>query len=233
MRIGHQIVESLTIATVPILFTVCFTRLSTEFSYPDILRRPPSEILVRFQANSATLLPLWWGMMLAALVFIPANGLVLEKLRANLSDSQLRLATGFGVLAGLVQALGLSRWIFIVPEIATRYAAAAAESPTRSHFEGTFLVFHQWLGAGVGEWMGYLFTSAWTLIVAKGLWPRSRFLSFLGATSALGIATGLLEPFGTPYVSIVNAIAYTVWSIWILVIAFVLPMSLRPIQEPK
>lgn len=43
----------------PLVFNLCFSLLARRFDYPDILRRPTSEVLARFRAGGASLLLLW------------------------------------------------------------------------------------------------------------------------------------------------------------------------------
>lgn len=199
------------IAAVPIVFTIAFSLLGSRFDYPNILRAPSADILVRFASNQAALLPLWWLMLASALLFIPISHVI-----GKLSGAT-ELAGIFGALAGIVQALGLSRWLFIVPELARQYQESSA---TRAQTVQLFELFHRWLGVGIGEWFGYLFTGLWTLLIAHALWEKSRPLAIIGLGSGLGILVGLLEVFNLPAAGAVNAVAYLVWSLWLIAIAF-------------
>ncbi len=73
------------------------------------------------------------------------------------------LSIAVGVVAALVQGLGLVRWPFAVPELARRYVAAP-DGPdgdaTRGTVEVVFATLHRLLGVGVGEHLGYLFTGS-------------------------------------------------------------------------
>lgn len=40
--------------------------------------------------------------------------------------------------------------------------------------------------------------------------------ALIGAASALGIAAGLLEPMGVPIGGVINAVAYSAWSLWLV-----------------
>src|SRR5438105_14240757 len=44
----------------PLWFNTTFTLLGNRFDYPDILRRPTTEILERFRAGGSSLILLWW-----------------------------------------------------------------------------------------------------------------------------------------------------------------------------
>jgi hypothetical protein len=39
---------------------------------------------------------------------------------------------------------------------------------------------------------------------------------------AVGVATGLLEPAGVPFVGAINAISYLAWALWLIVVGVVL-----------
>src|SRR5262245_12539543 len=100
---------------VPIVFNVAYGLLAWRFSYPGILREPTDVILTRFRAGGTGLVLLWWLLALSALAFIAIPILASNYLfPAPLSQAIVVI----GVLAGLVQALGLLRWVFLVPHLA-------------------------------------------------------------------------------------------------------------------
>jgi hypothetical protein len=75
------------------------------------------------------------------------------------------LALVVGVLAGLVQVLGLLRWVYLVPALARVHADPEASDSTRAAVDVTFRAFHQYLGVRVGEHLGYFLTGAWSVLV--------------------------------------------------------------------
>ena len=64
----------------PLAFNLCFFLLGRSFDYPDILRRPTSEVLDRFRAGGARLLLLWWIFALTAVLLAPAAVLLASAL---------------------------------------------------------------------------------------------------------------------------------------------------------
>ena len=76
-----------------------------------------------------------------------------------------------GSAAALVQALGLVRWPFAVPELARRYVAAdgpdaaATRRADRGHLRDPPSAARR----GIGEHLGYLLTGVWTLLVAASI----------------------------------------------------------------
>jgi hypothetical protein len=198
---------------VPAAFMAFFTALQMRFDYPDILRRPAAEVLTRFAANEGSLVPLWYGMFASALLFIPLS-LTIAALHRGSRLGTMSLAA-IGVLAGLVQAVGLARWVFVVPMLASRFTATTAPQDHAS-IAVVFDTLNQLLGVGIGEHMGYIFTAAWTLLVAWTMRVVRPIAALIGAASALGIAAGLLEPMGVPIGGVINAVAYSAWSLWLV-----------------
>jgi hypothetical protein len=101
----------------PLAFNAFFFLLGRAFDYPDILRRPTDEILSRFQAGGVNLELLWYGFMLTAVLLIPL-AVLLRQVLARDGLEIVPVAATIGVLAGVVQFLGLARWPFLVPELA-------------------------------------------------------------------------------------------------------------------
>jgi Domain of unknown function (DUF4386) len=95
----------------PLWFNANFALLGKRFEYPDILRRPTSEVLERFRAGGSSLILLWWTFMLSGLLLIAGAVLLGQVLGFG---GIVPLATAIGVLAGLVQMLGLVRWVYVV-----------------------------------------------------------------------------------------------------------------------
>ena len=203
---------------VPVVFMAAFTGLQMSFSYPDVLRLPAAEILDRFQAGGGGLLAIWYVFMAAALAFIPLavlSGLWLQP-RYKVAAA---FAATFGILAGLVQGLGLLRWVVLVPSLAADHAATPANAAVT---EAVFQAFHLYAGAGIGEHFGYLFTALWTVAIVTALWSERRWFAVIGAILALGIAAGMAEPFGLAAAGAINAISYTIWAVWLIALGVML-----------
>lgn len=115
------------------------------------------------------------------------------------------LSVQVGVLAGLVQVIGLLRWPFAVPALVDADPAV-------------FAVLHSYLGTGLGETLGYLLTGAWTLLVLVAL-RGPRWFGALGAVSAVAILAGLLVPLDVPGTDLANFVGYLLWSAWMVCLA--------------
>ncbi|HEX7347789.1 MAG TPA: DUF4386 domain-containing protein [Candidatus Limnocylindrales bacterium] len=227
---GRQLTAVIAIA-VPIVFNVAFFELGRTFDYPSILRRPPDEILRRFAAGGAGLLLRWHLLFLSALAMLPLAVLLSVALGAGPVLTPLTIVVG--VVAALVQAVGLARWPFAVPELARRYVAAdgAGGEATRRSVEVVFAVLHRYLGVGIGEHLGYFATGIWTMLVAASIVQGTvlpGWLAIAGLVIGVALLVGTLEfvgpnePDGWELAGTVVPIAYIAWSIWLIAIGVLL-----------
>src|SRR5687767_8574908 len=115
----------LVLIALPIAFNLFFVLLGRTFGYPDILRQPTAELLHRFQAGGTTLRLIWHGFALTAVGLAPAAVLVGQVLSAD-DLAIVPVATTLGVVAAVVQFLGLIRWPYLVPYLARTYNDPAA-----------------------------------------------------------------------------------------------------------
>ncbi|NMC79433.1 MAG: DUF4386 domain-containing protein [Chloroflexi bacterium] len=226
MKANRYVIGTLLVIT-PLLFMGAFTLLQINFEYPDILRQPASYVLEHFAAGGRGLVANWYAMLFSALLFIPIAVLLQPYLNYE-GAWYLPLATVFGVMAGAVQMLGFLRWPFLVPALAAAYRDPAASEAARAATLVTFQAFNQYAGVGVGEHLGYLFTTLWSVLAgwamgASGRFPR--WLGMAGILAAVGIGFGLLEPAGVAWAGLVNAMAYVLWALWMLVVGLFLLRS--------
>jgi hypothetical protein len=214
----------------PLAFNAFFILLGGRFDYPDILRRPTGEILGRFQAGGVTLKLLWYGFMLTAVLLVPL-AVLLGQVVARDGLEIVPVATTIGVLAGVVQFLGLARWPFLVPALARAYADPAATEATREATTIAFESFHRYLGIGIGECLGYLLTGAWTVLIAVAMLQSSAFDAWLawpgiviGASLILGSLefVGRFEEQGWKLAGVIVPVAYVAWSLWLVLAGLVL-----------
>ena len=177
---------------VPIAFNVTFFLLQSAFEYPDILRKPTDYILRRFKEGGAPLRRLWYAFTFSAILFTPVPIVVQQVFQPN-APWFLVVGTTIGVLAGVVQFLGLIRWPFLVPSLADTYTNSESTQATRDSVEVVFQAFHRYAGVAIGEHLGYIFTSTWTIllcisIIATGL--VNPLIGWLGIVPAIGVLMG-------------------------------------------
>ena len=202
----------------PVAFNTFFTLLTVTFEYPDILREPAGYVLRSFDAGGSALITIWYGFMLTAVLFVPLAVMV-HKVLTREDTPYMAVATAFGIVAGVVQFLGLVRWPFLVPYLADTYLDPASSEATRESVAVVFEAFNHYAGVGVGENLGYLFTGLWTALVALAMFgsplPFRRWLALLGVVSAAGVLVGTLEPVGFEPAADIVVVGYILWSIWL------------------
>ena len=212
----------------PLWFNATFAILGKRFDYPDILRRPTSEILERFRAGGSSLILLWWAFMLSGLLLIVGAVLLGQVLGF---EGVVLVAVTIGVLAGLVQMLGLLRWVYLVPALARAYADPCPRSRAAEIQAAVFRALHQYLGVGVGEHLGYLFTGLWSVLIGVGVIQGvalPTWLGWPGVVIGVGLVIGSAEFLGPNeergwgLAGAAIPILYVAWSIWLLAMGIAL-----------
>jgi hypothetical protein len=178
-----------------IAFNVPYSILASTFDYPAILRRPAGEILMRFKAGGGSLILTWHAFALAALLFVPLA--VAVSLRGDRLTRAPALTVGAaiaGSLAGLAQAIGLSRWVFVVPALARSYSAPEASDATRLAAENTLNLINLYGGVAIGEHIGQLLTAMFVVMLSLlQLREANRITAVIGLITAAGIGVGTNE----------------------------------------
>lgn len=208
----------------PIAFNAAFAALAAKFDYPDILRRPTEEILERFRRGGSSLVLLWWGFAMTAVLLGPL-AVLLSGALSGADSVLLTLGTAVGVLAAIVQFLGLIRWPFLVPYLARTIAEPDASPARKEAIDVVFQSFNRYLGVAVGEHLGFLLTGAWSILVGIAITQSTVVVPWLGI---VGIVVGAVlalcslefvgpfEKTGWKLAAALTPITYIVWSLWLL-----------------
>ena len=218
-------VAGVMLVALPIAFNAAFAALAATFDYPDILRRPTHEVLARFRAGGTKLVLWWWIFALTAAALAPL-AVLLARTLDGASDTLRAVAATIGVLAALVQFLGLIRWPFLVPYLARVDAEPDASPARREAIDIVFRAFNRYLGVAVGEHLGYLLTGAWSILVGFAFTQTTVVPSWLGIP---GVVVGALlvlcslefvgpaERTGWRLAGTLTPITYIAWSLWLIV----------------
>ena len=208
----------------PVAFNAAFAALGRLFDYPNILRRPTEEILEKFRAGGSTLVLLWWAFAMTAVLLAPLAALLPGSL-AGADPVLLRIGTVTGVLAALLQFLGLVRWPFLVPYLARAVVDSEATPARKEAVDVVFQAFNRYLGVAVGEHLGYLFTGSWTILTGAAVLQTDAVPGWLGAIGILVGAilaacslefVGPFERNGWKAAAAVTPFAYIAWSLWLV-----------------
>lgn len=217
-------VAGVLLLALPVAFNVGFGLLAARFDYPDILRRPTHEVLARFREGGTKLLLWWWIFALSAAALAPLAVLVARSLD-DASETLLVLGATVGVLAALVQLLGLIRWPFLVPHLARVDADPDASPAQREAVDIVFQSFNRYLGVAVGEHLGYLLTGAWTVLVGIAFMQTTVAPGWLGIPGIVigGVLAlcslefvGPAERDGWKLAATLTPITYIAWSAWLV-----------------
>jgi hypothetical protein len=223
-------IAGLLLIAVPLAFNTAFALLAARFDYPDILRQPTADVLSKFRAGGTALVLTWWAFALTALLMVPLV-VVLAGAINDADPTLLAVATTVGVLAALVQFLGLVRWPFVVPYLARSDADPDASAARREAVDVVFQSFNRYLGVAVGEHLGYALTGAWTTLIGVALTQTSAVASWVGVP---GIVIGPIlmlcslefvgshEPGGWKLAELLTPFTYIAWSLWLVVIGVAL-----------
>lgn len=211
----------------PIAFMVTFFALRRTFEYPGILRKPTDYILKRFAEGGSRLVVLWYAFAMSVVLIIPMAlffQLVFVEQHRYLAIS----AAVVGALSGLVQAVGLLRWVFLVPDLAKQYNADTTTPTTRETVVVVFHAFHRYAGVAIGEHLGSLLIGVWTILISSMMFSTPIFrapLAITGIISALTILAGLFEPTNWKPSAAINTLGYIVWSLWLLISGVILILA--------
>ena len=176
-------------------FNAPFAILAATFDYPDVLRRPAGEALDLFAAGGAPLILTWHAFALTALALAPV-AIALSLTPARIA-SKPALAVGaaiVGALAALAQAIGLWRWVFVVPGLARVHGDAASTHEAKIAAERTFELINQYGGVAIGEHLGQMLTALFVILLSTLQWgERRRISAVVGFATAIAIIFGAGE----------------------------------------
>jgi Domain of unknown function (DUF4386) len=218
------------LVALPIMYNALYTMLARSFDYPNVLRRPTGEVLERFSAGGSRLLLTWWAFAMSAVLLAPTAVLVSDTL-GDANATLLTVATAIGLIAAVVQFLGLIRWPFAVPHLAREMADPTSSESKKASVDVTFQTLNRYLGVAVGEHLGYLFTGAWTTLVGIAILESDVLHTAFGI---IGLILGPLfvvgsfefvgsnEPSGWKLAGSLVPIMYIGWSLWLLSIGVAL-----------
>ncbi len=176
-------------------FNVPYAVLAGTFDYPDILRRPAGEALDLFAAGGASLVFTWHAFAISALLMAPmAFALALTPRSIALRPALAVGAAIAGALAGVTQAMGLWRWVFVVPGLARVNADPTADEASKRAAEQTFELINQYGGVAIGEHLGQLLTALFVLLLSALQWTEAKRISaVIGFVTAGTIIVGTNE----------------------------------------
>lgn len=200
---------------------VPYTILTITFDYPGILREDTGIILKKFHQGGASLIFTWLAFASLGLPLIAAYTLIGQKLESKMQH--IRWVTAIAIISGIVQIIGLLRWVFVVPVLATEYVTAASASKQEA-IEISFKVIHQFGGVLLGEHLGQLFTIIWTVFISLSLLKAEiipKWLALWGWLASFIYLLAQTELLATvipvfPVISFAGFLGSTLWLLWLV-----------------
>jgi hypothetical protein len=199
-----------------------YTLLTMCFEYPQILRQDTGTILTKFHSGGGGLILTWWAFAILGLPLLIAYILIGQKLAGRLGF--IRWVTTFGVISGIVQIIGLLRWVFVVPVLANTYITGDAVTKTAAVV--SFQTLHQFAGVLLGEHLGQLFTIIWAVMISIAFIRLAMFpkwVHWLGIIASLIYLGAQAELFATvipgfPVWDMAGFIGSTLWLVWLVIV---------------
>jgi hypothetical protein len=232
----NKIIGSLLIAGAAAVF-IPYTILTIIFEYPDILREDTAVILTKFHEGGNGLIWTWFAFAVTGIPLLPAYLMIGHRLEERLP--LVRVATSIGVVGLIVQMIGLMRWTFVVPVLADTFINATDEA-TKAAAMVSFKLIHQFAGVILGEYLGQLFTIAWTVMISisfakLNLFPK--WVNWLGSISSGIYVMAQAELFetvmpGFPVWDLAGFIGSTLWLVWLIVIGVLFFRKKTDISAP-
>jgi len=199
-----------------------YTILTMTFEYPDILRQDAGVVLTKFHEGGSSLIFTWWTFAILGLPLLIAYILIGQKLEGRLGF--VKWVTTLGIISGIVQIIGLLRWVFVVPVIAGNYVTAT-DAATQAAAKMSFQVIHQFGGVLLGEHLGQLFTITWTIMISVAFMKLKMFpkwVSWLGIISSIIYLLAQLDLFATvipgfPVLDWAGLVGSSLWLLWLII----------------
>lgn len=206
-----------------VLVLIPYTILVVTFNYPEVLRNPAGEILTRFHAAGSPLIFTWLAFALLGFPLLFGYHRLGQFLQKD--HPFAGFATFIGLAGGMVQIIGLLRWVFVVPVLASAYAGTDSQV-VKTSLESSFMLIHQFGGVLLGEHLGQLFTIFWLISFSVILFQAG----LIGkAFAGFGLLSGIIYLLaqaellatvipGFPVWEPAGFIGSTLWLIWMIVL---------------
>ncbi len=192
-----------------------FFILAPAINWPASLDEPASVMLPLLDARFGAVFAGYASYLVHALLLIP----LAVALRHTLGMGAVAggVAVGLGALAGFAKALGIVRWLFLMPALATAWLDPATSEPTRAAIAVVFDAFNAYAG-GVGEVLGVgLFAGLWTAMLSVALsrlGGAARVIGYAGFVAAAMLFATLPSVVGieSPVLLTLSGIVWQLWT---------------------
>ncbi len=209
----------------PILMFTAFFVLSSSINWPASLDEPASVNLPLITERSGAVVLGYGSYLLFSLLILPISVMLYFVLKDREASPLLAVAAAVGVISALARALGIGRWLFLMPALAEVYLDPGTSQATREAVEVAYAAFNEYAG-GVGELIGVSLTGAfWVGLTSVALLRSERFPSWLGFVGLLAAAillAGALPVVGLDPGVLVTVLGVNLYLVWAVALAVVL-----------
>ncbi|HET6557287.1 MAG TPA: DUF4386 domain-containing protein [Prolixibacteraceae bacterium] len=200
---------------------VPYTILTITFNYPDILRQESGIVLTQFHQGGALLIFTWLSFALLGIPLLISYSLIGQRLESKISYA--RWVTTLGIISGIVQIIGLLRWVFVVPILASDYVNTINPA-SQEAIVMVFKAVHQFGGVLLGEHLGQLLTVIWTVFISTALMKVKiipQWLAWWGSISSFIYFLAQAELLATvipgfPQIEIAGFVGSILWILWLI-----------------
>lgn len=217
-----------------LLVEIPYTLLGINFEYPQILRQETGKILTKFQSGGTGLIFEWLAFAWVGLPLL-IGVILLPKVLAHYETNPIlvRIATISGIVALVVQIIGLLRWVFVVPVLAGLYSAPTSSPATREAVEVVFKAIHQFGGVLLGEHLGQLLIIGWMALLSLTMFKSALFKPWLGIFGLVASGVYLLAQTdllasaipGFVVVPLAGLVGSLLWLAWMIALGIILLRS--------
>ncbi len=208
-----------------VLVNIPYTLLIMNFDYPDILRAPVDQILLRFQSGGSPLIYTWFAFAWVGLPML-FGAIMFKRILENQNAHFLETATTIGAIGFVVQVVGLLRWVFVVPVIARLFTDPATSQSLKDSLSVLFMGINQYGGVVLGEHMGQIFIIIWMIMVSAIIYKSPLFAKWISWLGWIASAVYLLAQTellataipGFPEIGWAGLFGSLLWLLWMIVI---------------
>ncbi len=190
--------------------------LGAAIGWPASLDRPAAEQLAAIAAAPGAVALGYGVYLLYSILIAPLMIGLAARTFGGLGSPLAATVAAFGALSALARAIGILRWLTVMPLLAS--AQAAGDPATRQQVALVFDALHAY-GGGIGELLGvslFMALAVGLLSIGGGLkGALPGWLATLGALAAAMLAALAAPAFGAPEFMPVAA-AVSVLSLWML-----------------
>jgi hypothetical protein len=190
--------------------------LGTAIGWPASLGKPAAEQLAAIAAAPQAVAAGYGLYLLYSLLVAPLMIGLAARTFGHLAGALAATVAVFAGLSVLARAVGILRWLTVMPELAA--AHGQAEAAQRAQIELLFQALTRY-GGGIGELLGVsLFMAIAVGVLCGGAWLRRAMPAWL---AALGLLTavllfGLFAPVVGAPLRVSPVISVTALSVWML-----------------